>query len=347
MIQTSARRRALPLAVAATLALATIGIVAPATSAQGNNLAVTAGVGEGTVAGQSYLPGAFTVAVGDTVTYTIGSDDPHTITFGTGPADIPPDAWPVSGFDAEPVAFDAPEPADLGTASYDGTNFVNTSILGPKGSTATIEFTAAGTFPFFCAIHPGMVGEVTVVESGDVTTQEQADAAGQETADALLAEEAPLREARTGQISVADNADGTQTHNVFADAATEPGPQPGGGAGLLELTEFFPPDIQIAAGDTISWTASRAHTVTFIPEGTDPATVFPSFEAVFAPLGGSTYDGTAPVNSGVFNFPAPDGSVVTEYSLTFPTEGVYPFFCAIHVSLGQMGSVTVGPAAAG
>ena len=127
----------------------------------------------------------------------------------------------------------------------------------------------------------------------------------------------------------------------------EVGPQPGGGSGLLELTEFFPSDIQIAAGDTISWTADRVHTVTFLPEGTDPATVFPSFEAVFAPIGGSTYDGTEPTSSGVFNIPGPDGTAMTEYSLTFPTEGVYPFFCAIHVSLGQVGTVTVGPAAAG
>ena len=148
-------------------------------------------------------------------------------------------------------------------------------------------------------------------------------------------------------MSVTDNADGTQTHDVFADASTDVGPQPGGGAGLLELTEFFPSDIQIAAGDTISWTASRVHTVTFIPEGTDPATVFPSFEAVFVPIGGTTYDGTAPVSSGVFNIPGPDGTALTEFSLTFPTEGVYPFFCAIHVSLGQVGTVTVGPAAAG
>jgi plastocyanin len=333
--------------MAMVLVLAAIGIVAPATSAQGANLAVTAGVGEGTVAGQSYLPGSFTIGVGDTVTYTIGSDDPHTITFGEGPADVPPDAWPVSGFEAEAAPFPGTEPVDMGTASYDGTSFVNTSILGPSGSTATIEFTAPGTFAFFCAIHPGMVGEVTVVEDGEVTTQEQADAAAQQTSDALLGEVEPLREARAAEVSVTDNADGTQTHNVFADAATPVGPQPGGGAGLLELTEFIPADIQVAAGDTISWTAARNHTVTFVPEGTDPATVFPSFEAVFAPLGGPTYDGTAPANSGVFNFPAPDGTVLTEYSLTFPTEGVYPFFCAIHVSLGQVGTVTVGPAASG
>jgi plastocyanin len=329
------------------LASASVGLVAPAASAQGANLEVGVGVGEGTVAGQAYLPGTFTVAVGDTVTFTIGSGDPHTITFGTGPEDVAPDAWPVSGFDAEAAPLFGAEPVDLGAASYDGTSFVNTSILGPAGSTATVEFGAPGTFPYFCAIHPGMAGEVTVVESGDVTTQEQADAAAAETSEALLSQVDPLREARAAAVSATDNADGTQTHNVFADASSEVGPQPGGGTGLMEVTEFVPADIQVAAGDTISWTASRAHTVTFVPEGTDPATVFPAFEAVFVPLGGSTYDGSAPVNSGVFNIPGPDGTVITEYSLTFPTEGTYPLFCAIHAPLGQLGTVTVGPAASG
>ena len=228
------RRDIAPLAAASILVLTTLGATASVASAKGANLVVHAGVGEGTVAGQSYLPGAFTVGVGDTVTFTIGSDEPHMITFGTGPADVAPDAWPISGFDAERTPFDAPDPVDLGTASYDGTGFLNTAVLGPKGSTATIEFTAAGTFPFYCSIHPGMAGEVTVVESGDVTTQEAADAAAAETSEALLSQVDPLREARSTAVSVTDNADGTQTHDVFADASTDVGPQPGGGAGLLD-----------------------------------------------------------------------------------------------------------------
>jgi plastocyanin len=324
--------------LASAVALLASGLAAPATAQA--DLTITAGVGDGTVAGQAYMPGAFTVAVGDSVAFTIGSDDPHTITFGEGPADVPSDAWPVSGWEAPPA--DAPPPYDLGTTTYDGTGFVNSAILFGKGSVGTIEFTAAGTFPFFCAIHPGMAGEVTVVEDGPVTTQEEADAAKEATSDLLLAAVEPSREERAAAVSVDENADGTSTHNAFADAGTETMPLPGGGTGHLELLEFTPAQIAIDPGDTINWSADRAHSITFIPEGTDPMSVFESFEAAFRPIPGDSYDGSEPRHSGVLNFPSPDGQMVSEYSLTFPVEGVYPYFCILHVELGQVGVVAVG-----
>jgi plastocyanin len=284
------------------------------------------------------MPGEVTVAVGDSVTWNIGSDDPHTITFGDGPADVPPDAWPVTGFTApDPTA---PPPYDLGSVTYDGTGFINTAILFGKTSKAAVSFSAAGTFPFYCAIHPGMAGTVNVVEAGgDVTTQEEADAAGAATSEFLLGQVDSLREQRLASVSETANDDGTTTWNLYADAATEVGPLPGGGTGLLELLEFTPPAAEIGVGDTITWTASRTHTVTFVPEGTDPATVFPELPAAIPPMGGTTYDGTAPVNSGFLNF---GPGTPSSYTLTFPTEGVYPFLCAIHAPLGQTGVVAVG-----
>lgn len=78
----------------------------------------------------------------------------HTITFGEGPPG-PPANWPVSGWGAPA----GPPPWDLGSVDYDGTGFLNTGII-LKRSTATVHFTAAGDFPFLCAIHPGMAGSV-------------------------------------------------------------------------------------------------------------------------------------------------------------------------------------------
>lgn len=335
---TGVRRRLGVIGAAATLATAGLAVVAPGASAQ-MNLALVAGVGQGTIAGQAYMPGAVTIGVGDSITITIDSDDPHTITMGEGPADIPPFAWPVSGFEAPPA--DAPPPYDLGTVSTDGTDFINTSILPGVGSSATIQFTAPGTFPVFCVIHPGMQAEITVVEDGPTTTQEEADAAGAETREFLLGSVEPSRQARLDATSVDDNGDGTQTWNIFADAGTPTQPLPGGGTGHLELLEFTPASLEIGAGDTVNWTASRIHTVTFLPPGTDPSSIFPSEEAAAAPMGGSTYDGTEPVNSGFLNVPGPEGQVVSDYSLTFPEPGEYPYFCAIHAGLGQLGVITV------
>lgn len=337
----STRRRSVALGAAALLSVTALGIVAPVAGAQSTPLVLGVGAGDGTVAGQAYLPGDATVVVGDQVTFTITSDEPHTITFGEGPADAAPPFWPVAGWTAP--AADAPPPFDLGVATYSGTEFLNTGILAGKTSSATVEFTTAGTFPFFCAIHPGMAGQITVVESGTATTQAEADAAGATTRDLLLGQVDQMRADRLAAVSTTDNADGTKTFNVFTDGGTgEAAPMPGGGTGFLELLEFTPPAIEIGAGDTITWSASAPHSVTFIPEGTDPATVFTSEQAAFMPIGGSTYDGTAPASSGVLMFPVdPSTPPPTTYSLTFPTAGTYPFFCILHSELGQVGQVVV------
>ena len=339
------RRRLTTLSVAAALACATLGLTATGVSAQTMGLTVTAGVGDGTVAGQAYMPGDATVAVGDSVTFSIGSDEPHTITLGDGPPEVPPPFWPVAGF-AEPN----PEqlemggaPYDLGAVEYDGTGFVNTGALFNKGSTATVTFTAPGTFPFFCVFHPGMAGVVTVVEEGPTTTLEEADVAAAATSELILGQVEPLREQRLAETSSVSNDDGSTTWNVFTDAATETVAQPGGGTGYLELLEFTPDQIRIEPGDTINWTVAKIHTVTFVPEGTDPRSLFASEEALIPPMGGSTYDGTEVAHSGILGFPVdPAAGPVTEYALTFPEPGVYPFFCALHAELGQLGVVAVG-----
>lgn len=324
--------------VGASLVAAQLLVGASVVVAQ-STLNVQAGVGDMTVAGQAFMPGNFRVAVGDSVTWNIGSDDPHTVTFGEGPADVPSDAWPTTGF--TPFDPTTPPPYDLGTATYDGTGFINTAILPVKTSKATVTFTAAGAFPFYCAIHPGMAGTVNVVESGgDVTTQPQADEAIGEASAYLLGQVDLLRAERLAATSQTANDDGTSTWNLFVDAATEVGPLPGGGTGLLELLEFTPPTAAIGVGDTIHWTAARTHTVTFVPSGVDPATLFPEFPASFIPpLGGSTYDGTEAVNSGFLNA---GPNTPSEYSLTFTAEGVFPFFCGIHAQLGQVGMLAVG-----
>ena len=325
------------------MALLGAGIGAPTTVMAQEPLTVIAGVGDGTVAGQAFGPGDFSVSVGDSVTFSIGSDEPHTVTFGAGPADVPPPFWPIAGF-AQPSeeAASAPPPYDLGTATYDGSGFVNTGFLVGKGSTATVQFEAPGTFPFFCSLHPGMAGQVTVVEDGATTTPDEAASAAAATSDALLAQVEPLREERLAATSTTENDDGSSTWNVFVDAVTAVDTQPGGGSGYLELLEFTPAQIEIEPGDTIHWTAAQVHTVTFMPEGTDAEALFPSDEALLAPIGGTTYDGTEVVHSGILGFPTgPDSPPVTEFSVTFPTPGVYPFFCALHAQLGQVGVVTV------
>lgn len=325
-------RRALSIFVAAAM-LALLALTAAVRSVEAaSTLDIDVGYGQGTVAGQAFGPGAPTVLVGDSLRFTITSDEVHTVTFGTPPSGVPLDQFPISGW-AAPAG---PPPWDFGTVEYDGTGFLNTGIA-VTGSTATVTFSAAGSFPFFCAIHPGMDGYVDVVEDGTATTQAEADEASDQTRDELLGQVDSLRQERLDSVEKAENSDGSSTWSVYADALSEPTDMPGGGSGYLELLEFIPDEIDVKEGDMLSWTASSVHTVTFVPEGTDPSTLDP-----FAtpPSGdGSEYDGTQLANSGVFNA---GPMSVASFSLTFPNEGTYPFVCLLHAGMGQLGTVMVG-----
>ena len=89
----------------------------------------------------SKTTGAFTpypiiIKVGDTITWKNEDTTPHTVTSGSGPSD------PNKGkdFDSSPGL---------------------SSVIAP-GSTFSHKFTQAGSFLYFCQLHPNMVGEVGV-----------------------------------------------------------------------------------------------------------------------------------------------------------------------------------------
>ena len=315
---------------AAAVALATLAL-APGTVGAAEPLQVGVGAGDGTVSGNAFLPGAFTVKTGDTVRWTWLSDEAHSLTFGDGPAGTAPNAWPVSGFTAPSGATG---PVDLGTATYDGTGFVHTGLLA-KGSTASVTFTKPGTYGFICVIHPGMDGTVTVVDSGTTTTQAEADAAAAQTRNALLSQAAALQAAQASKIAVEKRPDGTNLVKVFTDAKTAPAEMPGGGNGYLELLQFIPPTLTIGPGDTVQWTADAPHTVTFPAPGSDPWTMDPFTTQVTAD---PTYDPEKLANSGIL---ALGSDAATTFSLTFDTAGEFPYLCLLHGRLGQTGTITV------
>ena len=113
------------------------------TSAGGGGNATSASAGGGTsvsiVSGASTLtntafkPNPATVHVGDTVTWTNDDTQPHTVTSGSN-------GTPDNKFNSSP-------------------NF--NPLLSP-GQTFQHKFTAAGQYPYFCQLHPNMVGTVSV-----------------------------------------------------------------------------------------------------------------------------------------------------------------------------------------
>jgi plastocyanin len=329
------RSSGLRTALAAALSLGLVLSLGFAGTAQAaTTLNVGIGVGSGTVAGNVYVPGDVTILVGDSVKWTTESDEPHSVTFGNGPAGVAPPEWPATG-----VTGTNPPPPGVGalTGTYAGTGFLNTQLMF-KGTNATITFSAAGSFPFICIIHPGMAGVVNVIASGTTTTQAEADAKAALTRTAILGAVDSLEAATTAQVSETKRSDGTSLWNIFTNSIQAPAPQPGGGTGFLELLRFVPPSLDIQAGDTVKWTATGVHTVTFPAAGQDPATIDPF---TTPPTTNAVYDGTSLYNSALL---AAGPGAPSTYQLTFPDAGTFHYICALHGFLGQAGTINVSAA---
>lgn len=90
---------------------------------------------------------------------------------------------------------------------------------------------------------------------------------------------------------------------------------------------FFPNELWIHAGDSITWTfdANEKHTVTFLT----PGQIRPSYLAGCPGItaDNSTFDNSSCVNSGTVD------TVASTYTVTFPTPGNYRLVCLVHANM--------------
>jgi plastocyanin len=103
-----------------------------ATSA-GGGTSVSIVSGSSSLTDTAYQPNPIQVSVGTTVTWTNNDSQPHTVTSGSN-------GQPDNKFNSSP-------------------NF--SPLLNP-GQTFSFTFTQAGDYPYFCMLHPNMVGTVSV-----------------------------------------------------------------------------------------------------------------------------------------------------------------------------------------
>jgi plastocyanin len=123
------------------------------------------------------------------------------------------------------------------------------------------------------------------------------------------------------------SASAAQTLNVSAGAEST--------GGDVQLNEFAPNQVTVGVGDTITWKldSTEFHDIVFTSSAPAPDFVQPGPDGVFVnpvaafPMGGSTYDGTGMVGSGLLN----KGQT---YSLTFSKAGSFTYLCAIHAGMG-------------
>lgn len=317
MLTTRIRRLLLGAGIAAVAALPFVATGGSAGAAATYNL--KAGNGETGYAVNMFLPGAVTINTGDTVHWSFPWKEPHTVTFGTPVGDPTVTTSNVTN----------------ASATYDGTGYISSGLQGPEyppggpqsPTTFDVKFTKAGTYSYFCAIHPNMKGTVTVTDSGTPSKQADLDAAGTSAyTDALTALKAVAAQASTRGASVTTAANGTKTYTLTVAGETQNG----------DVMQFFPPSVNLTAGDTIIWKNDNhtPHTVTFPPPPAgDP------FAA--KPTGGPTFTGKA--DSGVIGVDMPNG---TTFQLTFPSAGTFQYICLLHANQGMVGTVNVAAAPA-
>jgi predicted secreted protein with PEFG-CTERM motif len=123
------------------LTLVAILGVAPAFGQTANDVTIVAGAGASASAGcvavnNCYSPSPLSVTPGTTVTWTNGDNVSHTITSGK-----------------------SSDPDNVVGSLFD-------SSLVKPGKTFQFTFANAGTYDYFCTVHPWMVGQVVVGAAG-------------------------------------------------------------------------------------------------------------------------------------------------------------------------------------
>lgn len=363
-------------AFAALLAAGPAAVWARPAAQAPRELHVLVGVGQDTVSIDAYLPHAVRVRAGDTVTWTLNGDEPHTVSFAQGgtfdgatrpdPYGGPGDLMPAAAMNVpgpagapisvlNPLGLFATRDADAPVDTYSGSGFASSGRMtkealipnAPPYHSFSLTFDTPGVYEYRCLIHAdwmsGLV-EVAPASATDVPDQADIDATAQQEKAQFMSR---LERAR-GQGAPAHGQpgpNGTTTWSVRA----------GNGQFQIDdahvnLLEFLPKEQTIHAGDSVVWASSTVHTVTFNPTPPEPQWLTPQVltdgsirvvrnAQLLAPsIPSGTFDPTQFFNSAVLG---PAGPLGTTWSLAFDKPGTFEYYCGVHRDQGMKGSIIV------
>jgi plastocyanin len=226
------------------------------------------------------------------------------------------------------------------TLAYNGGKPVLSGLpLAQKIKPMTVRFTKAGKYVYFCNVHPGMKGTVTVKKAGAAIPSAKAD------------RKAVKRQAGKA-IAAAKKAATVKAPTNTVDVGVA-------GKGGVERFAMVPSTLSVGVGQTVKFRMSarsrEVHTATFGPGAPDqPATYLGEIEAGFNAV---PFDGRAVFPSdpgpatltptlhgnGFWNTGAMDHSSATalpsSMSVTFGAPGTYQYFCLVHPFMH--GTITV------
>ena len=217
---------------------------------------------------------------------------------------------------------------------------------GPPTFTLNIGADAAGTtYQFFCMFHREMAGTITVLPTGSKLPS--TDAKNQMRAQRAMAADL----ARGRRALAAANRDADDNHVAVGLGVVS---VQGQGLGSDSIIRFAPNTLTIGAGESVTFfnqDLNAPHTVTFGAEMPGP----PGAPPGFLPYGGTTISSpSAQVNSGFLisqelvdyvnaaGSLLPPGFVIRRgVTFTFPNAGTYPYICALHDTVGMVGTIIV------
>jgi len=228
-----------------------------------------------------------------------------------------------------------------GTA-YTGSSFRNSGLPAlPNAKPYSLRFTKTGTFTYFCAVHPGMVGRVRVVSSQTrVPTNAQNRAAGARELNRLAAQ-ARVTAARPPRSP------------TIVDLGRAPHDR------RFTINAFFPSAITARVGQVIEFSMAgqnpnEIHTVTFGSAQTRAQVPFVTQTGAINPIAAyrseppdapliitGTNHGNGFLNAGVLDADRATPTTRNFTRVAFSKPGSYHVLCLIHE--GMEATVTVTP----
>lgn len=323
MHSTGLLRRSRLLVVALVVGAMALGISAPSQAAHAASAHqtwnVTVGVqsANGVIAGMIFTPSEIFVKAGDTIVWTVGSKEIHTVAFGAPP----PFSGPPTLEDLIKL-FSTP----AGGSSFTGASFYNSGVLTTVPEASGFPFAAqqyslainapVGNYTFYCLVHGPMMSQVVHVIANDAAypfTQANYDS------------QAAQQRAHT--IADGWKAWG-QTNANLPDNVVSVGQSVD--SGQADIMRYIRGNTTIKVGGT----------VTFVNSTFAPHTVTIGRELGLGQYGdlNNVRQGDN-VNSGIFG--AAFGQASVTFRFTQP--GVYTYFCELHDYIGMVATITVTP----
>jgi plastocyanin len=209
-----------------------------------------------------------------------------------------------------------------GGTTYDGSKRIDSGI---SFSAFRVSFTKAGTYKYFCDVHPGMVGYVVVRPKGKSVPSTRQDAAA-------LAAEIRTDEASAKRLAKTK----VKGLNVSLGVADRNG---------VEDYSMFPSRLAVRLGNVVTFSMARYsredHTASFGPNSylspiadsiigpaPDQQLFYPSDRGI-PTLNGSATHGNGFVNTGALDRD-PSTSFPASGRIRFTKAGTYRFICLIH-----------------